>query len=494
MKSKKIFIYWLLVLIMSNILLVFKVNTIFVLNFALILIILGIYLNYKTYKIKENTENRNAIKLDDSKDRKTLRKSVLNLNKTGKEIFMSHKSLSNISNQVKESSGVILGLTEENNCSVNNLDNSCKDIKNKISIMDKLLEEAKLSSEFSEKTIEEQNRILTNVEKRVSDLKVYYKEVLSTCIELTNSFDKIYGFTSNINEIANQTNLLSLNASIEAARAGEQGKGFAVVAREIKSLSELSKTFSSNISEQLNLMKSELDKLNKNSKETDSAMGETAESVSMLSNSFESIINSNSGLKNKITDIKENSLEILKMANEIENVSNDLKGAHYTTLDSVEAVVKEIDSQATILDGFQVVTEELINNCDILVELAIGKDVRKKLEDICIEIYNTELKKDKQSLKSYANKIGAEGIYYIDKNGFFEFSSESGEVDFNLFKINKAAKLFFNSTDIFKIYPLSKREDTGETNLYMHIKRKDKPGIISLEMTIETLFKISNQI
>ncbi|MFA6596317.1 MAG: methyl-accepting chemotaxis protein [Ignavibacteriaceae bacterium] len=65
--------------------------------------------------------------------------------------------------------------------------------------------------------------------------------VANTIIRLSEQSQQIGGIIASVNDVADQSNLLAVNASIEAAKAGEQGKGFAVVAQEIKNLAQQSK-------------------------------------------------------------------------------------------------------------------------------------------------------------------------------------------------------------------------------------------------------------
>ena len=96
------------------------------------------------------------------------------------------------------------------------------------------------SSEKASETLEKLRIINNDVERIINDVK-------EQTIRTNNSVQKIQDATSFISSIAEETNLLSLNASIEAARAGESGRGFAVVAEQIKKLAEQSNTSSQEI-------------------------------------------------------------------------------------------------------------------------------------------------------------------------------------------------------------------------------------------------------
>ncbi len=120
---------------------------------------------------------------------------------------------------------------------------------------------------------------------------------------LKTSVDKIKQCMSSIVSIADQTNILAINASIEAARAGEKGKGFAVVATEVKKLADEIKYLAKDVDSGIQDVESGTEELNASIHTSRQALGQNMEMVKETSAMFDSITEAADGAIQVQTEI-----------------------------------------------------------------------------------------------------------------------------------------------------------------------------------------------
>ena len=241
----------------------------------------------------------------------------------------------------------------------------------KIDIVSNNAEEISRVSETTKEIISSGIVIVDDLQERIKDTTSITEEVAIEIHALEEASKEIVDIIATINEIATQTNLLSLNASIEAARAGEAGRGFSVVAEEIRKLAEQSMNSANGIEDIVKNIQTKTKNAVGTTKQAQVLMKSQTESLQETIKVFSNINESVSNLTNNLSKIGEG-IEAIEGAKvdtrcAIENISavseetaansEEVKNAANIQLSAVE----KLTQSAATMDGNAKSLEEAIS-------------------------------------------------------------------------------------------------------------------------------------
>jgi len=221
-----------------------------------------------------------------------------------------------------------------------------------------LTAQSKASCEQAASVAEAGREGVQNSIESMSGISLSTQSVIMAFEELNEKAKEVTGISTIISSIAEQINLLALNASIEAARAGEAGRGFSVVAEEVRKLAEQTTLESENIFNVLNRITSLIGQADAYVKDTKDKVDEGERSITSLDGRFVTLMTSVESLTDALDHLKTVSENQLEGAKSIEASIDNVSGLTQSNTSMAQEIAASCEEQVAITESLSQASEE----------------------------------------------------------------------------------------------------------------------------------------
>ncbi len=235
-------------------------------------------------------------------------------------------------------------------------------IESQVKMLQKIAQDSEnIANESARKTLE----VLSTVEENMRSV-----EVLNNKMEmLMKASEEIMGFADMVSEVAEDTDLLALNASVEAARVGEHGKGFGVIAEEIRNLSNQSRNYLKQVLESLDRVKSAVDEFKNVTQTSWGKLSGAIEHLDTINKSLQKIsedVTLTTTMTNQVSDtIREEVKNISVLFEGIDKINKSFT----STASAMKEIGASTEEQMAAMQEFRSLTEEMLNTAKLLKEM-----------------------------------------------------------------------------------------------------------------------------
>jgi len=254
-----------------------------------------------------------------------LGKMVENLSATVKLVNDASTHVHGMAGEMARSSHEVLTASRQQSDAAASTAASVQEVTVSITTIADTAEEVRLRAQESLQATRQGTRDLATLVSEVAAVQSAVQEIATSVNQFISNMRAISTMAGQVKDIAEQTNLLALNAAIEAARAGEQGRGFAVVADEVRKLAEKSSTSAKEIdkvTQEISSQSSQVETaVSKGLHSLDKSMDVVRSVESSLNMAAGAVENTNTGMSDIATSVKEQREANNAIARNIEQVA-----------------------------------------------------------------------------------------------------------------------------------------------------------------------------